>query len=89
MHLEPVCLLTGSLKVHTAKFYAKEHNEKHRLILLTLACGTKLLADSDMERELQAVDIDVWTGAPPTFPHLTFVWQCRWNSHKDVQKLFF
>ena len=48
-HLEPVCLLTGSLKVHTAKFYAKEHNEKQRLILLTLACGTKYLADSDID----------------------------------------
>ena len=47
-HLEPVCLLTGSLKVHTAKFYAKEHNEKQRLILLTHACGIKYLCDTDI-----------------------------------------
>ena len=31
-HLEPACALTGALKVHTSKMYAKEHNEKPRFI---------------------------------------------------------
>jgi hypothetical protein len=51
-HVEPVCLLTGSLKVHTAKFYAKEHNEKQRMIFLTLAAGIKYLCDTVTDESL-------------------------------------
>jgi hypothetical protein len=43
-HIEPICLLTGNLKIQATKFYAKQHNDKQRLIMLTLAAGCVYLA---------------------------------------------